>query len=207
MSGQGARERDNWTGEGVESSYRYLCRLYDAVQSFTADPPSGDGGGATEYIERQMEYVTVIANQDFEELSFNTALREIQELLSLVDRYDTYTDPAPETIDIIVTPEWKFEAHSLARTFDSDNLVGEIMRRETFRNHDDASSFAKDLQAVRHSLTTQHQPEREATVLEQASWLIEQEFDATVTIQAGDEVDNQDAKHAEPGRPAIQITE
>lgn len=143
---------------------------------------------------------------DLDELTLERKLVEepredIRQIIDVADITDS------ETIEIVVAPKWKFEAHSIAREFDGDNLVGEIMRRETFRTHDDAPSVAKDLQADQYSLNSQLHPEREATVLEQASWLIEQEFDATVTIRLGDDVDDRNAKHAEPGRSAIQITE
>jgi leucyl-tRNA synthetase len=273
----------NWTNEGVESSYRFLRRLYDAVENYVSDPPTGDSGAATAYVEREIDYVIAVAERGYEAMTFTTALRETRELLSLLSRYAEYTDPSPETVgraletivqilgpvaphvteqlwedlghdeflaetdwptcdsdldtlererelvektredvrqivdvadiddpshvEIAVGPEWKYDAHEIARTFEGENLVGEIMSREAFREHDGAPAYAKDLQERRHSLQPELAPERERQVLSRASWLIEQEFDTDVTVDRGEAVSPELSKKAEPGRPAIQIDE
>ncbi len=282
---QAARpEREfNWTDEGVESSHRFLTQLYNAVEEFAADPPAGDGGAVTDYVERETDYVAAVASQSYEEMTFTAALREAQDLLSLLDRYGRYTEPEPDTVRraletivrvlapvaphiteelwrtlgyddfvvdaswpafdgdladleleralieetredvrqivdvadiadpsevvIAVAPEWKHEAHELAREFDGDNLVGEIMGREEFREYDGAPDYAKDLQAKRQSLTPQLTPESEQDVLARATWLVAEEFDAEVTVLSGEEADSDLTGKAEPGRPAIRIEE
>jgi leucyl-tRNA synthetase len=282
---QAARpEREfNWTDEGVKSSNQLLTQLYDAVETFAAEPPSGEDGPVTEYVEREIDHLAAVATQSYEEMTFTAALREAQDILSLLDRYGRYTEPEPETVRraletvvtvlapvaphiteelwrelghddfvvnadwpafdgelatlererrlieetredvrqivevadigdpaaviIAVTPEWKYDAHELAREFDGDNLVGEIMGREQFREYDGAPDYAKDLQAERQSLTEQLPPEQERSVLSRARWLIAEEFDADVTVTSGEEADADLAGKAEPGRPAIRIEE
>ena len=300
---QAARpEREfNWSDEGVESSNRFLQRLCDDIESYVEDPPEGEAGDVTAYVQRETERVTAIAEESYEDLTFTEALRETRELLSLLDRYAEATEPHADTVEhalstavrllapvtphvteelwselgreddhgesserangdegpvssrgfvaeadwptfdgdidriglerqlvedtredvrqivdvadiadpshveIAVAPGWKYEAHEIARNFDGDNLVGEIMGRERFRGHDGAPDYAKDLQAELQSLTAQLDPATEATVLARARWLVEQEFDAEVTVRVGEEADADLARKAEPGRPAIQI--
>jgi leucyl-tRNA synthetase len=282
---QAARpEREfNWTDEGVESSHQFLNHLYDAVEEFVADPPEGDGGAVTDYVEREIDYVVAAAAESYEEMTFTTALREAQELISLLDRYARYTDRDPGTVRraletvvrilapvaphvteelwrelghddfvvnadwpafdgeletlerertlieetredvrqivdvadiddpaeviIAVAPEWKYEAHELAREFDGDNLVGEIMGREEFREYNGAPDYAKDLQAERQSLKEQLPPGQEIDVLSRARWLVAEEFDADVTVLRGEGANDDLAGKAEPGRPAIRIEE
>jgi len=111
----------------------------------------------------------------------------------------------PERIRIVVAPEWKHAAHDLALESDADDLVGEVMGREQFRQHgNEAASFAKDLQAEREALTPALSAAEEVAALERARWLVEREFDATVTVEAADDAPDL-ADDAEPGRPAIRI--
>jgi len=280
---QAARpERDfDWKDEGVASSHRFLQRLYDAVEAHVADPPEGEAGDVTDYVRREIDRVTAIAQESYEELTFTEALRETRELLSLLDRYAEATEPHADTVEealstivrllapvaphvteelwseldndgfvteaewptfegdldrielerqlvedtredvrqivnvadiadpshveIAVAPEWKFDAHEIARSFDGGNLVGEIMGNEEFRDKDGAPDYAKDLQAEQQTLTDTLDPATEASVLARARWLIAEEFDAEVTVRAGEEADADLARKAEPGRPAIQI--
>jgi len=280
---QAARpERDfDWKDDGVKSSHRFLRRLYDAVEAHVADPPEGEAGDVTAYVEREIDRVTAIAQESYEHLTFTEALRETRELLSLLDRYAEATEPHGDTVEealstivrllapvaphvteelwsalghdgfvteadwptfegdldrielerslvedtredvrqivdvadiedpshveIAVAPEWKFEAHEIARNFDGGNLVGEIMGDERFRGKDGAPDYAKDLQADLQTLTATLDPATEVEVLARARWLIEAEFDAEVTVRAGEDAAADLARKAEPGRPAIQI--
>ncbi|WP_018256806.1 leucine--tRNA ligase [Halomicrobium katesii] len=298
---QAARpERDfDWKDEGVESSHRFLTRLYDAVEAHVDSPPAGEAGDVTDYVRREIDRVTAIADESYEQLTFTEALRETRELLSLLDRYAEATEPHAETVEaalstivrllapvaphvteelwselgraddqresaerasgetasgegfvaeaewptadgdlgrhqlerqlvedtredvrqivdvadiedpshveIAVAPEWKFEAHAIAREFDGDNLVGEIMSDERFRGEDGAPDYAKDLQAELQTLTETLDAATEAEVLARARWLIAEEFDAEVTVRAGEDADADLVRKAEPGRPAINI--
>jgi leucyl-tRNA synthetase len=226
-------ERDfNWSDEGVRSSYQFLQRLYGVVESFAEAPPEGERGVVADYVNRETDRLLVIAEEDFETLSFTTALRELREIVSLLQRYTGYTEPHaetmeraleavvyvlapvsphvteelwsmlgndgfvaeaewptfdgdlegvelerqlidevrddvrqiadvadiedPEHIELAVAPEWKFEAHEIARTSESDNVIQEIMQREELRSRGEAvSSYGQDLQEERQSLTRQ----------------------------------------------------
>jgi leucyl-tRNA synthetase len=271
----------NWTDEGVQSSYRFLSRLHRMVTEFVADRPDGDHDDVAAYVERERDRVLAVAEEDYETLTFKTAIREARELVGLLERYGEYTEPHaetveatlsavvrvlapvaphvteelwetlgndgfvaeapwptfegdladveverrvvedtrkdvrqiidvadiadPERIEIVAAPEWKHEAYEIARTADTDNVVGEIMQREELKRHGKAAAdYAKDLQAERQSLTPQLSPDREVAVLSRAAWLVEQEFDAEVVVRAG-EPDEDAVSKARPGRPAIQI--
>ena len=271
----------NWTDEGVRSSHQLLETVYDLVESFTAETPTGDHTPAANYVGREVDHLLAVAQDSYESLTFNAALREVREVVSLLQRYQTHAEPHagtvertlrcivrilapvaphigeelwemlggdglvteadwptfdgdlsnvgieqrlveqtrsdvrqivdvagiddPKSIEVVVAPEWKFEAHELARTTESNNVVGEMMQREEIRRHGDAAAdFGKDLQAERQSLTRQLPPTREVEVLDRVTWLLEQEFDADVTVRIG-EPDEDLISKARPGRPALEI--
>ena len=112
----------------------------------------------------------------------------------------------PEHVQVVVAPAWKHAAHERARTSNADNLVGELMGDEEFRQHgDEAASFAKDLQADRAALARTLPPDAEREALERAAWLVEREFGATVEVATAADVSADLASDARPGRPAIRI--
>lgn len=112
----------------------------------------------------------------------------------------------PDSIRLVVAPRWKFNAHSIARESNDDNLVGELMSREEFRQHgEQAAAFAQDLQTEREALGEILPPVEELAALTRAQWLLEREFDASVTVLHAEDVSSDLARRARPGRPAIQI--
>jgi leucyl-tRNA synthetase len=114
----------------------------------------------------------------------------------------------PERIDIVVTPTWKHEALNIAVDSDADNLIGELMQRETIKRHGEAAAdYGKELQANREALQLTLDPETELEALEAAAWLIEREFDAEVRVRPAADAPEEIAAKAEPSRPAIDITE
>ncbi|PSP63564.1 leucine--tRNA ligase [Halobacteriales archaeon QH_8_67_27] len=114
----------------------------------------------------------------------------------------------PEAVTMVVAPEWKHRAHELARESDADNLVGALMGHDEIREQGDAgASFAKDLQAEREALGEVLAPAEEQAALERAAWLVEDEFDADVTVKSADEADDDVVADARPGRPGIRIIE
>ncbi|PSQ53774.1 leucine--tRNA ligase [Halobacteriales archaeon SW_8_65_20] len=111
----------------------------------------------------------------------------------------------PERIDVTVTPDWKYEALGIAIESDAPNVISELMSEPSIREQGDAAaSYGQTLQENREALTRSLDPETEYETLRRAAWLIEREFDAAVRVQTADAGD---AGHAEPGRPAIDITE
>lgn len=86
-------ERDfNWSDEGVQSSFQFLTNLYKTVHSVLEADVSGSNtpGPAAEYLGHEVDRVIAVATADYDSLTFNTALREIRELRSLVQRYIDY---------------------------------------------------------------------------------------------------------------------
>jgi leucyl-tRNA synthetase len=272
-------ERDfDWSAEGVESSHEFLRGLHDLA----AHRP--DAGGDTEpvdeYVAREIDATIVAATAEYDDLTFNRALRETRSLVSLLRRYRD-RDPHPETferglrvalrllapvaphvceelwadlggdgfvveapwptpaadveryeaeralventredvrqivdvagiddpteITVVVAPAWKHRALAIAAEA-GDDVIGEIMSEPTVREHGDlAADYAQDLQAEAEALGEALPPEREAATLERAAWLIEEEFDAAVTVERGENASDDLVKKARPGRPAIRI--
>lgn len=114
----------------------------------------------------------------------------------------------PKRIDIVISPEWKHQALEIATESDADNLISEIMIEPSIREHgDSAATYGQKLQDEREALSLTLPPSREYEALETATWLIEREFDAPVSVTRAEEADDSLAHKAEPGRPAINIEE
>ncbi|MFD1513100.1 leucine--tRNA ligase [Halomarina rubra] len=112
----------------------------------------------------------------------------------------------PEQVTIVVAPAWKHRALDIAIESDAPNVIGELMQDEEIRaKGDEAASYGQDLQNERQSLTSALAPDRELAVLEQATWLVEREFGAEVSVVPASEADESVAKKAAPNRPAIRI--
>jgi len=276
-------ERDfDWSEEGVRSTYAYLTRLTDLVDDFCEERPDGDNDAVASYVDAEIDATVAIATAEYDDLTFNTALRETQDLTRTLRQYAEYTEPHAETlerglsavvrllapvaphvaeelaetlghdgfvvdadwpearidrdavekrrklventredvrdivevagiedpqaVDVVVAPEWKYDALEIAIESDADNLIGELMQESHIREQGDAAaSFGQDLQAEREALSMTLGPEDEREALESAAWLLEREFDAPVSVLPADEADAGVVKKAEPGRPAIEI--
>ncbi|MCO8242569.1 leucine--tRNA ligase [Haladaptatus sp. AB643] len=93
-------EKDfDWTEEGVKSSHQFLERLAGAVESFVESSLDGEHDEVAEYVEREIDATVAIANDEFESLTFNGALRETQELTTLLTRYREETSPHGPTLE------------------------------------------------------------------------------------------------------------
>ncbi len=292
-------ERDfDWSEEGVRSTHRFLTRLRDAVERYAAAKRGGEGGGTPaddrdptddydptdEYVAAEIDAAVAIAGAEYDDLTFNIALREAQDLVGTLRGYREYTDPHPavyergldaavrllapvaphlaeelwerlgrdgfvvdadwptasvdretvdrrrrlventredvrdivdvagiddpERIDVVVAPDWKYDALELAIESDADNLIGELMGKAHIREQGDAAAaYGKDLQANREALQYTLTGDEEYAALQSAGWLIEREFDAAVVVARADDAADDVARKAEPGRPAIDITE
>jgi len=292
-------ERDfDWSEEGVRSTHRFLTRLRDAVERYAAAKRGVEGGGTPaddrdptddydptdEYVAAEIDAAVAIAGAEYDDLTFNIALREAQDLVGTLRGYREYTDPHPavyergldaavrllapvaphlaeelwerlgrdgfvvdadwptasvdretvdrrrrlventredvrdivdvagiddpERIDVVVAPDWKYDALELAIESDADNLIGELMGEAHIREQGDAAAaYGKDLQANREALQYTLTGDEEYAALQSAGWLIEREFDAAVVVARADDAADDVARKAEPGRPAIDITE
>ena len=93
-------ERDfDWTEEGVQSSHAFLTRLVEAVESFAGTEFEGERDAVAEYVEREIDATVATACEDFETLTFNTALREARELAGLLSRYREEHDTHGPTVE------------------------------------------------------------------------------------------------------------
>ena len=297
-------ERDcDWSEEGVRSTYRFLTRLkrlvddyvasadgvadVDAEESGESDETAGaDGSRDTidEYVDDEIDAAVAIARAEYDDLTFNVALRETQALVRTLRSYREQADPHPETyergldvavrllapvaphiseelwetlgregfavdadwptatadretverrrhlventredirdivdvagiedpqrIRVVVAPDWKYDALSIALESDADNLIAELMEESHIREQGDAAAaYGQDLQAERAALTPTLPGDAEYEALRAAAWLVEREFDAPVVVERAEEADPDTARHAEPGRPAIDIEE
>jgi leucyl-tRNA synthetase len=277
----------DWSEEGVKSTHRFLGRLAETVRRFADADPAGDEGAIEAYVGNEVDAAVAVATENFEDLGFDLATREAQQLVGTLRSYREYVtevhaptfrrgletaikllapvaphlteelyaeltdddaellveadwptaevdlDEAdkrrqlventredvrnivdvagieePERIDVVVAPAWKQEALSIAIDSDAPNLVGELMQNPDIQRHGSAASdYAKDLQAEREALRPTLSPDAERAALEAAAWLIEREFEAPVRVLAAEAADDDVAKNAEPGRPAIDIAE
>ena len=93
-------ERDfDWTEEGVRSSNRLLDRLKRLVEGFAADPPAGERDAAAAYVESEIDAAVAVATPEYDDLSFNVALREAGELVGTLRSYREYTEPHAPTYE------------------------------------------------------------------------------------------------------------
>ncbi|WP_128905389.1 leucine--tRNA ligase [Halorubrum amylolyticum] len=292
-------ERDfDWSEEGVKSTHRFLARLTDLVGAYAAgevalagDAEAADRDGddtdrdtIDDYVADEIDAAVAIAGGEYDDLTFNVALREAQDLVGTLRSYRGHADPHPETyergldvavrllapvvphlaeelwetldrdgfvveadwptatvdretverrrrlvantredvrdivevagiddperIDVVVAPDWKYDALSIAIASDADNLISELMAESHIRERgDDAASYGQDLQANREALQETLSGDEEYEALRAASWLIEREFDAPVRVERATDADESVVRKAEPGRPAIDIVE
>jgi leucyl-tRNA synthetase len=281
----------------VRSTHRFLTRLREAVERHAATKPDGEGGGTADgrdpaddhdpidaYVAAEIDAAVAIAGAEYDDLTFNVALREAQDLVGTLRGYRDYADPHPtvyergldaavrllapvaphlaeelwerlgrdgfvvdadwptaavdrgtverrrrlvektredvrdivdvagiddpERIDVVVAPEWKYDALEIAVESDADNLIGELMGKSHIREQGDAAAaYGKDLQANREALQRTLDGDEEYAALQSAGWLIEREFDAAVAVERADDAADDVARTAEPGRPAIDIVE
>ncbi len=136
-------------------------------------------------------------NYDIERALVDATREDIYNILGTVGIDD------PLRIDLTVAPAWRHRAYRLAREAD-DDVVGTVMADDQLRSVGSAAAdYAKELAPQASALEPQLSPEQERETLERARWLLEDEFDAKVTVTASDDPTGTDAK---PGRPEIDIT-
>ncbi|WP_338739548.1 leucine--tRNA ligase [Haloplanus salilacus] len=119
---------------------------------------------------------------------------------------DSLQDMEPSEIRLVVSPEWKYRAMQVALDEDSrvyDKVVETVDDPDTA---DQLTEYAQYLAENRRELTEELPPDRERDTLERASWMIEMEFDATVSVVPASEADPTMRERAQPGKPAISIS-
>ncbi len=93
-------DRDfDWSEEGVQSAYQFLTRLKQTVTAFA----NGDIETSTAqspivgYVDAEIETAIVVATEEYNELTFNDAIREAQSLVDTLRNYRDFTAVHPTT--------------------------------------------------------------------------------------------------------------
>ncbi|WP_302080476.1 leucine--tRNA ligase [Salinibaculum rarum] len=139
--------------------------------------------------------------------AYDTERRLVRNLRADVrDIFDVANIDDAEEIEVVVAPEWKYRAYDIARAADeSEALVGKIMTDETIQPHgSEAQSYAEALQDQRNQLEPTLARDEEFELLDRASWLLRDEFGATVSVRKATD-DDERASKARPGKPAVHI--
>jgi len=129
-----------------------------------------------------------------------TTVEDVREITDVVGIDD------PERIELVVAPDWKYRAYRLARDADDhDAVVGRVLDGLDAGEVDTeaVAEYAGELAAG--SLEPVLSANRERAVLEEAAWLLDDEFGADVVVRAATDADGDLAAKAEPGKPAIRI--
>ncbi|ELY50770.1 leucine--tRNA ligase [Natronorubrum bangense] len=93
-------ERDfDWSEEGVRSTYAFLTRLREMVAEYTANEPDGDDDAIASYVASEIDATVAIATEEYDELTFNRALRETQDLVRTLRQYADSTEPHADTYE------------------------------------------------------------------------------------------------------------
>ena len=126
-------ERDfDWSEEGVRSTHRFLARLTDLVEEYAAGDAATDADRATvdDYVADEIDAAVAIAGAEYDDLTFNVALREAQALVNTLRSYREYADPHPEVyergLDVAVrllAPVTPHLAEELWETLGRDGFV------------------------------------------------------------------------------------
>ena len=112
----------------------------------------------------------------------------------------------PSHIELTVAATWKYEAHECAReATDADEFRSIANEQEWFGESDEKNAYLGSLAGRLAQLEPVLPADREAAILERASWLLDDEFDVTVDIIREDELDTIESEAA-PGRPGITIS-
>ena len=91
-------ERDfDWSEEGVRSAHAFLTRLKTTVEDYGAGDVelTDDPGTVADYVESETEAAVAVATPEYDDLTFNTALREVQELVGTLRQYREHTAVDP----------------------------------------------------------------------------------------------------------------
>ncbi|WP_313691947.1 leucine--tRNA ligase [Halorarum halobium] len=94
----------DWSEEGVRSTYRFLTRLTELTSWFADGPGGGAGSGngaddpVAAYVRSEADATVAVATEDYDDLTFNTALREAQGLVGTLRSYREYAGERGEPV-------------------------------------------------------------------------------------------------------------
>ncbi|TMT85856.1 leucine--tRNA ligase [Haloterrigena sp. H1] len=128
------------------------------------------------------------------------------------DIVDVAAIDEPERIELVCAREWKYRAAELvdeaaADTGDTDAIIEQVLAADDVTaDRETVGAFVGQLVGREDGAESGQLlgPARELEVLEQATWLVTDEFGATATVRRAAEDDELAAK-ARPGKPAINI--
>jgi len=97
-------EKDfDWIEEGVESSYRFLQRVYGLADRVVDGAVGAADVAAAEdvaaYVDNEIDATAAAATEEYDAFRFNHALQAIRELVSLLRRYADREDADPATVE------------------------------------------------------------------------------------------------------------
>ena len=95
-------ERDfDWSEEGVRSAYAFLTRLKATVEDFAAGEveTTDDPDTVADYVESEIDAAVAVAGEEYDDLVFNTALREARDLVGTLRAYHEYTAVDPDVFE------------------------------------------------------------------------------------------------------------
>ncbi|CAI48317.1 leucine--tRNA ligase [Natronomonas pharaonis DSM 2160] len=87
-------ERDfDWTEEGVRSAYTFLTQLKELVAAYAGGDieTAAEADAVAGYIESEREATVAVATEEYEELVFNTAVRQAQSFVGTLRQYRSHT--------------------------------------------------------------------------------------------------------------------
>ncbi|ADD06845.1 leucine--tRNA ligase [Natrialba magadii ATCC 43099] len=175
---------------------------------------------------------TIESDYQLERRLVETTRADVRDIL------DVASIDAPDQIDLVVAEPWKYEVATRlavsAGELDGDSATGTVdtagadtidvgaLADEVAVETDVLAEFVADQRRTdaQHSSSEGLTASREQTLLEQAAWLLADEFDVTVSVRsatavgtedetadaAADDVPDADvASRARPGKPAIRI--
>ncbi|MFD1563959.1 leucine--tRNA ligase [Haloarchaeobius amylolyticus] len=126
------------------------------------------------------------------------------------DIVDVAAIDEPERIELVCAREWKYRAAELvdeADAVDTDAIIEQVLAADDVTaDRETVGTFVGQLHGREGGAESGQllDPAHELEVLEQATWLVTDEFGATVTVRRADAADELAAK-ARPGKPAIHI--
>ena len=111
----------------------------------------------------------------------------------------------PSEVEVVVAQAWMRRAVRVAREHPEDPVAAVMAESDLRERGDRAVELARDAIDADPPLS----PDREATVLREAAWLLAEEFDAEVVVRTPDhpEADPDASVRAAPGRPGIAVRE
>lgn len=134
-----------------------------------------------EQVDRERQLIKALQND----------VREIIEVASIEH---------PETVTVTLAAEWKYDLYDRALVSPTiDEFMNTLCSEGVLEG--DRADFAESLASRHDSLEPIIPPDRERELIENAAWLLDDEFDVSVRIRGESDRD----PHARPNRPGLEI--